>query len=1374
MKVAVNTYGGLNQDASYDSIQPSFYIDALDMRITTTNGESQGSITNMKGTQFSFTIPNAGKIIGTTNIRNTIILFTVHTVGQTSRIYTIEYNDVDVSIVTGPTLVYQNSSLNFSTSNLIEAVGRFESANTQRIYWTDYQESLRSLNIVDPNVATTPIDLININPNIKYQQPLLTSISGGGSLLTGLYQCAYRLITFDGKETLISPPSNMIHVVSDSETVVNSARYTGDPKGTVTSKSLGITVDTTDYTDYEKIEFIILFHEDYNGVPTVKSIETVLISGETSVSFIYTGTEDSTYVLSIEDYTLKTYPFSTCKTLTQVDSSLIIGNLKGGSFSIQDSLVGGETFDVSTLRYNSAGQSMVGQTNFRKVGTPVYTDNEVKFNTAYNEDAHWDSRWHTLGQYKYKSNGTTLGGQSVPSGINPPNLSYEFVLEPMIIDEGGANNPGVLAPIPYTGHNLSDGYTYTNTTFDSPASPFISGLLKGYKRGETYRFAFVAYRKGEVSFAEFIGDIKFPDISEETDSVNSSGELYYPLSKNLSGTSTTAYAMGIQFTLDFTSCPTLLADIDSYQIVRVERKDEDKRRLTSGTVKVFSDVPLGAPPGSGWDLRFNGGSNVLHLWHFNDVAGSTTTNQNGSFQYLSSQPFVSSTHHNVFGDYISYISPELSYEFNNVKENILADENSLLLVTGGYGPLTNYSTSVIGAQPEQLGEVRSYITSWSNCVKVANNTNGYEYVKSLNEKNYIKFTNTLASYQSDIDNITPLLNGAYYLRNYYAECIGAPNLNNCNDSGTPVGTFFKGAQSMLGKLNKILLDPITGATLTATGVVSGYDDFKNTFVKPSSGSLTQTKVIADLLIPRTEIYGGYSDSALENNIFVPASPVIDKVNLTPKVFGGDIFINTFIHQTGSTNNSNLYYENVSEVGQEIKRNSTITEIFPIESSINLDLNYGADLKRGVIYDVPGGGSGIKATRYRQESNNYDTTYGKSTDMYKYNDVYSEQSTDLIFVTKPTSFSATVVNDIRTMISNVKINNEEIDSWTKFLTNNYYDVDDHGPINKVMKWKNNLYFFQDTAVGNLIVNPISVVTGSSGIPTNLGTGEGIIKHQYLSTTNGSIHQWGIKDTDSAIYYFDAISKKIFAIGQGNSPISEIKGMHSFLNTMTGDIFLKKENGGDNPLLMAGVTIGKDIVNDEVLITFKGINVKGGDPVSKTLVYDELIQQFSSMYSDTPYMYINNKNVLLSPHSNISAAASVYLHNEGDYGSNYGVTEECYVKLIVNQEADLNKVIRFIEFNSISRNDAKVINRAETITAFQIDTEEQSTGKVAFSADRFKRKFNKWRLRIPRDQNSVSQQGRLRNTYFIVTLYFDNNSGNQLILNRLLTYYDTQMF
>ena len=136
--------------------------------------------------------------------------------------------------------------------------------------------------------------------------------------------------------------------------------------------------------------------------------------------------------------------------------------------------------------------------------------------------------------------------------------------------------------------------------------------------------------------------------------------------------------------------------------------------------------------------------------------------------------------------------------------------------------------------------------------------------------------------------------------------------------------------------------------------------------------------------------------------------------------------------------------------------------------------------------------------------------------------------------------------------------------------------------------------------------------------------------------------------------------------------------------------------------------------------------------------------------------------------------LFTHNIGSWGEFYGTNEEASITMVLNFQADINKILRTLEFNSIVRTDGKVIDRSKTITAFKITTEYQSTNKVAFSADRIKRKFDKWRVKIPRNQLSVSQQDRLRSTHFVVTLYFDNLENKQIICNRLMSYYDFQMF
>ena len=204
----LNTYGGMNRDLSFDSIPNNLYIDGKDVRITTSRGESTGSITNIEGNTYSFSIPQSPTdgaglgtrtIIGTCSIRNYLILFCADDSDTNGWIYYVEYDPKTghVNTTCCPRLVYNGNGtpadLKFSRDWPIEAIGRYESGAVQRIYWTDYKNDLRSLelgNLSDPctySAITTDISLISIFPNVDYTAPILTNIGGGGNLPVGEY-----------------------------------------------------------------------------------------------------------------------------------------------------------------------------------------------------------------------------------------------------------------------------------------------------------------------------------------------------------------------------------------------------------------------------------------------------------------------------------------------------------------------------------------------------------------------------------------------------------------------------------------------------------------------------------------------------------------------------------------------------------------------------------------------------------------------------------------------------------------------------------------------------------------------------------------------------------------------------------------------------------------------------------------------------------------------------------------------------------------------------------------------------------------------------------------------------------------------------------
>lgn len=1444
MKQHANTYQGMNKDTAYDSVAPTFYVDALNVRITTTQGESLGGFTNVKGNELAITIPETGNfagsawtaadpvIIGYATIRTRIILFVADSTNTKGWIYDVQYDPSDNSITSGPTLLYYSPTLNFSKEWPIEALGRYESDCIQRVYWTDYNNFFRSINVEDNNLASLTPGLIDIFPDVKFTQPLIKTVAGGGALTGGIYQISYKLITQDGKETLVSPPSNIVHIVADSENGFPSNQYNGDPTVVNTGKAITVRVDTSGYGIFSKIEFLSIYKSTATAAPVVTSIEQVTLGGSTFVDIIYTGSEASAYDVELFDFITRNYQFKTPKTITQKDNSLVIANVKESLISVADLLGPGETFSAKTRRYKYNGGTPIPPY------TPGTANNDLlnAFNTAYNSDAHWNDDWQTNSQYRYKSDGLRLGGEG-------PNISYTFHLEPFTLDSSTNPTTGTpqVSPTPDAPHNLTDGYGgYANTTFPNYASPFISGLLRGYKRGETYRFGIVFYtKKGEASFVEYIGDIKFPDISEKDSVNNNSGTKYWPISTSVGGVfdNTTGYSLGIKFNIDFSTCPILASQIESYQIVRVKRTPEDSRRISQGLIKGFYYNPIlptdpNDPSYFDFDLRVNKNNNVLHLYpYYPGGVGGMSHYENASFATLqSSVPSAYVPQYNDYlrvGDYLNFYSPEVSFDVSAINNYIVnTGTNPCMLITGAYGtPLSvntphDFSSVDLGVSCVEIK--KQYRVTAPVTYNSKENIKVWKYNKKLKMEDKADYTSK----------VTDMFSG-YYMRNYW--CMddytsGNPDTNpNRPQAGVgnnDIPEFYQSGSSILGQVSRISNDFFSGNPITPSG--SDYFNAPDNIIplNPSTSapvSLFATDTyfpIVDTVIPRSEVYGGSNTNSLESNKFIPASPIISKSTTSPIVFGGDIFINMFMLQTGLMALDTQFYNDPNKY----HCNNSMLNIIPVESTLNLDLAYGATLRTKVKYEF----DTLNEEAFRQETNNSEAVYAKALNMYAYNFVYSLEKDDLGFFVQPQNLVNCGANDLRAYLSNVKINEEQIDSWTKYGANNYYDIDDYGPINKILNWKDSVFFIQDKGVGTYTINRAAVTTTADGVPTQLGTGLGFGKHVYHSKVHGCIHQWAVDATEMGIYFFDAFHRKIFTVqspGEGSPlslPLSEVKGMHSWLQNLPQGVFWRKENRGDNPITGYGVHITKDVINDEVLFTFlsknyinnytintsyslgsiilyKGIyyyvinefttgsdtqtnitllNINAVEATenqvfnSDTIVYDELAQQFSSRYTTTPPIWINNGNILMSPDP--LAPKKVFTSNKGQWGVFYNRLASTELTLVINPDADINKVLRTLEFNSIVRDDNKIVDRAQTLTGFRVYNQYQDTNVVPFSPERFKRKFDKWRLKIPRDQNSTTQQGRLRSAYFIVTLYFDNSYNKELIMNKLVSYFDYQIF
>ena len=240
--------------------------------------------------------------------------------------------------------------------------------------------------------------------------------------------------------------------------------------------------------------------------------------------------------------------------------------------------------------------------------------------------------------------------------------------------------------------------------------------------------------------------------------------------------------------------------------------------------------------------------------------------------------------------------------------------------------------------------------------------------------------------------------------------------------------------------------------------------------------------------------------------------------------------------------------------------------------------------------------------------------------YVYNSVYSVQNTSMPFAAyddlNPQDYNKTI--DTRVYYSDLKQNDEIIDSWCKFRSSNFIDVDqEYGSITDICTFKNVLTFFQEQSFGILSVNDRSVATDNSGQNIVLGTGGVLDRYDYYSNTYG-MHkqQFCSVCTTGGLYWFDSHNNVICLFdGQSLVQLSKQGKVQNILNKYKkNDNFKVFYNNRYNEVVFNILSDDMQIVYNEMLGKFTS---------TLTIPFDGAIQFFNGEYlvkkNDTVCVY-----------------------------------------------------------------------------------------------------------------------------------------------------------
>lgn len=392
-----------------------------------------------------------------------------------------------------------------------------------------------------------------------------------------------------------------------------------------------------------------------------------------------------------------------------------------------------------------------------------------------------------------------------------------------------------------------------------------------------------------------------------------------------------------------------------------------------------------------------------------------------------------------------------------------------------------------------------------------------------------------------------------------------------------------------------------------------YDSLNKEPYQTEHGDLLRPTLLGTYLTnlrQQTTPYGGYSFTNRLTNIYYGDGNYFESKNKWNTVFDGDCHVETFEY----TSMHKVYGAYTKNGKDELRFPNThmITYSIPTESNIWCKFQYGWTLSSNARDNY--------ASFIQAEPCEITEAYVQKEPEYVYNSVYSVQNTSMPFAAyddlNPQDYNKTI--DTRVYYSDLKQNDEIIDSWCKFRSSNFIDIDQqYGPITDICTFKNVLTFFQEQSFGVLSVNDRSVATDNSGQNIVLGTGGVLDRYDYYSNTYG-MHkqQFCSVCTTGGLYWFDSHNNVICLFdGQSVVQLSKQGKVQNILNKYKkNDNFKVFYNNRYNEVVFNILSDDMQIVYNEMLGKFTS---------TLTIPFDGAIQFFNGEYlvkkNDTVCVY-----------------------------------------------------------------------------------------------------------------------------------------------------------
>lgn len=338
-------------------------------------------------------------------------------------------------------------------------------------------------------------------------------------------------------------------------------------------------------------------------------------------------------------------------------------------------------------------------------------------------------------------------------------------------------------------------------------------------------------------------------------------------------------------------------------------------------------------------------------------------------------------------------------------------------------------------------------------------------------------------------------------------------------------------------------------------------------------------------------FGGTSDEALEQNIWLPAGPA-------QYLSDGSV---TLIWKAGDT-----YYQRYDALRTYPYTEEDVNKVvdivsFMTETTTNIDGR--CDRNRGL-------------------SNN---NHCRPQNFNKINYVYSQRDNFFTYQARNPKKVNLDVFEYSFTWSLTKVAGALRDEWTRLTLASTYDCDGNkGPLNKIVRLDNSLVAFQSGGVAQILFNENVQLQSSEGMPIELANSGRLQGLRYYTTEVGCQNKWNIAVFPNGIYWVDGRTKEFCSLSNAINQVSTIKLMSTWFKNR------KDLSTVWNPGSWNGFVSLRDITSNELFLTSK----------DTCLCYDTTTEEFVGFFD------YQKTNAMFAIDGCVITAAQPHIPHEGE--------------------------------------------------------------------------------------------------------------------------------